>query len=74
MFDGLVHQVETKRRILLTYKDSWYAKIDMHHMWLDVLNKIDSIIYSPEKAPKLSITIGLTFINQYMFDRSRHRA
>ncbi|KAH9101287.1 hypothetical protein LEN26_015801 [Aphanomyces euteiches] len=58
IFDGLIGQVQTRKKIILTYQDAWYAKVDMHRMWVDVLDRIDAAISSPAKTPKLFLTVG----------------
>ncbi|RQM26236.1 hypothetical protein B5M09_006724 [Aphanomyces astaci] len=58
LFDGLIQHVQARKKLVLTFQGGRYAKVDMHHMWADVLQRIDKIIADPEHAPKLSITIG----------------
>ncbi|RHY05366.1 hypothetical protein DYB28_004996 [Aphanomyces astaci] len=58
LFDGLIHHVQARKKLVLTFQSGRYAKVDMHHMWADVLQRIDKIIADPQHAPRLSITIG----------------
>ncbi|RHY88001.1 hypothetical protein DYB35_004229 [Aphanomyces astaci] len=58
LFDGLIQHVQARKKLVLTFQGGRYAKVDMHHMWADVLQRIDKSIADPQHAPRLSITIG----------------
>ncbi|KDO35480.1 hypothetical protein SPRG_00327 [Saprolegnia parasitica CBS 223.65] len=58
LFDALIHEVQTRTRMKLTYQNGAYAKLDMQHMWRDILKRVDAAIHDPSSALKLSITMG----------------
>ncbi|KAF0697414.1 Aste57867_11894 [Aphanomyces stellatus] len=58
MFDALVRQVELRKKLVLTFQDAWYAKVDMHRMWVDVLARIDTALSHAATSPKLFVTIA----------------
>ncbi|KAF0697413.1 Aste57867_11893 [Aphanomyces stellatus] len=58
LFEALQAQVERRKKIILTFQDAWYAKVDMHRMWVDVLARIDAAIAHAATSPKLFVTIG----------------
>ncbi|OQS05376.1 hypothetical protein THRCLA_02480 [Thraustotheca clavata] len=58
LFDALINEVQTRTRMKLLYQNSAHAKLDMQHMWRDILKRVDKVIADPSNAPKLFITIG----------------
>ncbi|OQR97575.1 hypothetical protein ACHHYP_10210 [Achlya hypogyna] len=58
LFDALIAEVQTRTRMKLTAQNGAYAKLDMQHMWRDILKRVDAVIADPDSAYKLTITIG----------------
>ncbi len=54
LFQALIAQVETRKRLLLTFQESQYAKIDMHPMWVDLLHRMEGAMKMIQKRRALN--------------------